>query len=224
MSAKTILFDAAKLCGADWNKPGNIELFNRAIEQAVRVAFDLPATAVPPSLAPPPVVAGGGRRASAACITLIHSFETCQLTTYRDPGSKNGLPITGGWGSTTDENGHPLQLGFTAPREYWDRLFLRDIAFFENGVTQRIGAAPTTQEQFDAFVSLAYNIGFGKGQKGEPGYVPGFGNSTLLRQHKAGDHEAAAAAFHSWRFNDGKEMAGLVRRRAAEAKLYRGQA
>jgi lysozyme len=43
----------------------------------------------------------------------------------------------------------------------------------------------------------------------------------VARKHKAGDHAGAAAAFALWNKSKGKVLAGLTRRRAAEAALYR---
>ncbi|MDV5822287.1 lysozyme [Sphingobium naphthae] len=94
-----------------------------------------------------------------------------------------------------------------------DQRFAEDIAAFGDSVSALIGSASTTQSQFDAMVSLAYNVGLGK-----------FGGSTLLKMHKAGDHDGAAAQFARWDKANGKVMAGLTRRREAEAKMYRGQA
>jgi len=153
-----------------------------------------------------------GLKPSPAGINLMHEFEGYRPTTYRDPGSSNGKPYTGGWGTTTDENGDPLPLGVTWPRERWEGLFQRDLEKFAAKVGALLDGAPTTQGQFDAMVSLAYNIGVGA-----------FEGSTVLRKHKAGDYAGAAAAFGMWVKNDGKTMPGLVRRRAAEAKLYRGE-
>ena len=47
------------------------------------------------------------------------------------------------------------------------------------------------------------------------------GRSTLLKLHKAGQFTAAAVEFGKWVNAGGKRMPGLVRRRAAEAALYR---
>lgn len=166
-------------------------------------------------------VAKDGMRLSQTGIDLVHSFEQFRPATYKDPGGANGLPITGGWGSTVDENGKPFRLGFTAPRDYWDRLFLRDIAGMEAAVNLLVGDAPTTQAQFDALVSFAYNVGpdIDDDDKAE-----GLGDSTLLKRHRVGDYAGAQAQFAAWNKNDGKVMAGLVRRRAAEAALYGGKA
>jgi len=41
-----------------------------------------------------------------------------------------------------------------------------------------------------------------------------------MRMHKDGDYAGAAAQFARWNKNDGNVLAGLTRRRAAEAALY----
>lgn len=150
----------------------------------------------------------GDRKTSPKGIALIHSFETCELTAYPDPGSADGNPWTIGWGST----GPGIARGVVWTQAQADDRFVADLGKFEGKVSAAIGAAPTTQSQFDAMVSLAYNIG-----------ADAFAGSTVCRRHKAGDYKGAADAFGMWVKNDGKVMKGLVRRRAAEAALYRGQ-
>ncbi|MFK4871685.1 lysozyme [Novosphingobium sp. ZW T3_23] len=140
-------------------------------------------------------------------IDLIHSFESLKLTSYKDPGSKNGLPITNGWGTTRDENGGPIPLGAVWDKAKADRLFARDLEKFEAEVSKAIGGTPTTQNQFDALVSFHYNTG-------------AIASSTLGKLHKAGDYAGAAAQFGRWINNDGKPLEGLKRRRAAERELY----
>lgn len=150
-----------------------------------------------------------GMAASREAIDLIHSFESLRLQAYRDPGSRDGLPITIGWGSTSDLQGRPIKLGDVWTREQADAKFAQDLAAFEAGVNRLLDGAPTTQNQFDALVSFAYNVG-----------LAALGGSSLLRFHKAGDYHAAKNAFASWKYSGGKVMPGLVRRRAAEAELY----
>ena len=180
------LFDAVRMVKGKPLTQGDVDLVNRAL-------------------------APGPRHADKRAIDLIHSFETLKLTSYKDPGSKNGLPITCGLGTTVDENGGPIPLGVTWTREKADRLFARDLAKAETAVERLVGAAPTTDGQFGALVSFAYNVNEGDG---------GLKTSTLLRKHMNGDYGGAKAEFARWRFNDGKELKGLVRRRAAEAELY----
>ena len=176
-------------------------VWGRNTAQAIASALGMTEAVTPP----------GGLLPSAKAIDLIHSFESLRLNSYRDPGSRNGLPITNGWGTTIDENGEPIPLGAVWTREKADRLFARDLARFSQKVAALLGSAPTTQNQFDALVSFAYNVGAGEG---------GLKTSTLLRKHMAGDYAGAKAEFARWNKNDGKVLNGLTKRRAAEAGLY----
>lgn len=155
-------------------------------------------------------IADEALRTSDRGIAIIHSFEGCKLTAYPDPGT-GGKPWTIGWGSTTDENGQPIPPGTVWTQERADSRFKAHLAKFEDGVHAALDGAPTTQNQFDALVSLSYNIG-----------TQALAESTLMRLHRLGQYDGAAEQFHKWVNAGGKRMAGLVRRRAAEAKLYRG--
>lgn len=144
---------------------------------------------------------------SANALSLIREFEGCRLTAYPDPGS-GGDPWTIGWGST----GPDIRRGVVWTQEQADRRLREHVAEFGEGVAKLLGAAPTTQNQFDALVSFAYNLGLGSLKE-----------STLLRRHKEGSYAGAALEFGRWNKASGKVMPGLTRRRAAEAKLYRGE-
>jgi GH24 family phage-related lysozyme (muramidase) len=177
-----------------------------AMDAGIDAAFGAPAAQPVPEARPEPAAPpSSGRRVSQKGIALVHSFEQCRLTAYPDPGSKDGHPWTIGWGST----GPGIQKGVSWTQEQADARFERDLAQFGAKVDALLGSSQTTQHQFDALVSLAYNIGVGALAK-----------STVLRKHKAGDHKGAAAAFLMWNKNDGKVMRGLTRRRLAEADLY----
>lgn len=149
-----------------------------------------------------------GQKVSRAGVDLIHSFEQFRANAYPDPGT-GGLPITIGWGSTTDEDGRPIKLGTVWTRERADARFEMDLAKFTAGVIEALDGAPVTQGQLDALTSLAYNIGLGN-----------LRSSTLLKLHRAGDYAGAQQQFARWNRAGGKVMAGLTRRRAAEAALY----
>lgn len=141
-------------------------------------------------------------------IELIHSFESYRATTYKDPGSASGLPITGGWGSTR-LNGKKLKLGVTLPKEVWDAQFERDLKYFEDAVNKYV-LVPINQNQFDALVSWVYNCGVGV-----------LTNSTAIRRLNNKDYKGAAEALQWYNKGaNGKVLAGLVRRRSAEAKLF----
>ncbi len=138
---------------------------------------------------------------------LMHEFEGCRLKAYPDPGSRDGHPWTIGWGAT----GPDIGPGTVWTQEQADARFLEDLGRFGAQVARLLGEAPTTAHQWAALVSFAYNVGAGDG---------GLKTSTLLRKHKAGDYEGAAKEFGRWNKNDGRVMAGLTRRRAAESALY----
>lgn len=145
---------------------------------------------------------------SKACADLVKQFEGCVLKAYPDPGS-GGDPWTIGVGAT----GPGISKGVVWTQQQADDRLMADLARFGRGVWNAIGEKETTQNRFDALVSFAFNVGLGN-----------LLSSTLLRKHVAGDYEGAAAQFIRWNRASGKVMAGLTRRRAAEAALYRGQA
>ncbi|MFT4056447.1 MAG: lysozyme [Novosphingobium sp.] len=128
-----------------------------------------------------------------------------RVQSYPDPAT-GGAPWTIGWGST----GPDVKRGTIWTREKAQQRFASHIEEeAAPAVRKGIGSAPTAQRQFDAMVSLAYNIG-----------VANFLKSTLLRKHVAGDYSGAQAQFAVWNKAAGKVMQGLTNRRADEAKLY----
>ncbi len=148
-------------------------------------------------------------------IALIKRFEGCArlrrdglVEAYPDPGT-GGEPWTIGWGAT----GLGLQLGeVIGPDTLWtqeqcDERLAEDLKRYARDVARAIGDAPTTQCQFDALVSFHYNTG-------------AIARATLTEKHKAMDYTGAAAEFARWNKAGGRVLKGLVRRRAAEAKLY----
>ncbi|WP_395443551.1 lysozyme [Caulobacter sp. UC70_42] len=143
---------------------------------------------------------------SAKIIDFIKGYEKCRLTSYLP--APNDVP-TIGWGST----GPDIKLGMTCTKAQADDRFAADLAKFSAGVSKLIGAAPTTQGQYDALVSFAYNVG-----------LEALKTSTLLRMHKDGECENARLQFARWNKQAGKVLNGLTKRRAGEAAIYRGDA
>lgn len=137
---------------------------------------------------------------------LIKSFEGLELRVYPDPAT-GGAPYTAGYGHT----GSDIKPGMKVTQAMADAWFDADVAKFESGVSALL-RVPTTQSQFDAMVSLAYNIGLGN-----------FGKSTLLKKHNAKCWSCAAGQFLVWNRAAGKVMNGLTRRRNAERAMYLGQ-
>ncbi len=156
-------------------------------------------------------------RVGPIALALMHHFEERRLTAYRCPAD---VP-TIGWGNTYYLDGSRVRMGDRIAAKHADALYAaileRD---FAAPVRAAIGNAPTTAAQFGAMVSLAYNIGMGP-RLWVPGLKKGFRQSEVLRLHRAGNHSAAASAFGSWVRAGGQVSNGLVRRRAAEAALYR---
>jgi GH24 family phage-related lysozyme (muramidase) len=148
---------------------------------------------------------------SDRCVKLIQQSEGCakrrpdgSFEAYPDPGS-GGDPWTIGWGST----GPDIKKGVVWSSQQCDERFQAHLAEFAEKVAGALGGAKTTQAQFDALVSFAYNVGVGN-----------LLSSTLLKKHKAGDFAGAALEFAKWNKAAGKVLPGLVKRRAAEAALY----
>ena len=86
-------------------------------------------------------------------------------------------------------------------------LLAADLKNWERSVNLRI-TAPLTQNQFDALVSLVFNVG------SKPLYL------TLGTKLNAGDYAGAADEFMKWCHAGGVEVAGLLRRREAERLLF----
>lgn len=136
--------------------------------------------------------------------SLIKPFEGCRLKAYPDPAT-GGDPWTIGWGAT----GPGIRKGVVWTQAQADGRLSADLVGYDAAVGKAVGAA--TDAQRAAMTSLAYNIG-----------VNAFASSTLAKLHKAGDYAGASAQFARWNKAAGKVMAGLARRRAAEAAMYRG--
>ncbi len=130
---------------------------------------------------------------------LIKQFEGCKLTAYLCPA---GNP-TIGYGRTTG-----VKLGQTITQAQADAWVVEEYDAFEARV-RRIVTVPLTPNQLGALVSFAYNVGTGA-----------LASSTLLRLLNAGDYKGTAAQFARWNKAGGKVLAGLTKRRAAEAALF----
>ena len=89
-----------------------------------------------------------------------------------------------------------------------DAEFVNDMAIFVAAVNNLVNV-PVNQDQFDALVSFAFNVG-----------ANNLRNSTLLKKLNAGDFAGAAQEFQRWNKAKGKVLPGLTRRRACEALLF----
>lgn len=143
-------------------------------------------------------------RASENGINLIKQFEGCRLTAYQD--SVGVWTIGYGWTQPID--GKPVAKGMTITQQKANHLLTEGVAQYENGVTNLVTVS-LNQNQFDALVDFAYNLG-----------VNALKGSTLLKKLNAGDYAGAANEFTKWNKAGGKELAGLTRRREAEKSLF----
>ena len=81
---------------------------------------------------------------------------------------------------------------------------LRDVQAFEGAIKQCV-RVPLSQGEYDAYVSLAYNIG-----------SRAFCNSTLVRELNDGNYTAACAQILRWDRFKGQQIRGLTLRRERE--------
>lgn len=137
-------------------------------------------------------------------LELIKNFEGRRLDAYYDIA---GI-LTIGYGST----GPHVRKGMRITEQEAEDLLLEDLKRFEEGVTDAVKVM-ITQNQFDALVSLSFNIGMGA-----------FRSSTALKRLNRNNYTGCAEAMTWWNKAtvDGqkREVAGLTRRREAEAVLF----
>ena len=141
-----------------------------------------------------------------AGIDMIKSFEGFRGTPYKCPA---GIP-TIGYGATFYPNGKKVTMTDAAiTEEQATELLAHMLVSFEKYVDSYC-VDTITQNQFDALVSFAYNLG--------PANLKA---STLLKKVNANPNdESIKLEFMKWVKAGGKTLKGLVRRREAEAELY----
>ena len=138
-------------------------------------------------------------------LELIKDFEGFSSTSYLCVAK---IP-TIGYGNTFYADGTKVKLGDQISKT--DALKLLEVIAnrdFADKIFPYI-KVKVTQNQFDAMVSLAYNIGVGN-----------FSKSTLLKKVNAGDFVGASEEFLRWNKAGGKELLGLTKRREREKQLF----
>lgn len=130
---------------------------------------------------------------------VLIAREGRRLLTYSD---SRGTP-TIGVGHTSAAGPPNVVYGMTITAEECDEIFARDILRFALPIVQHV-KVPLEDHQFDALVSLAYNIG-----------TTAFLASTLLKRLNASDYHAAAEAFLMW-----NKPVEIITRRAAEREQF----
>lgn len=145
-------------------------------------------------------------RTSSAGIELIKEFEGLRLKAYLCPAGV----WTVGYGHTSAAGEPRVTRDMAITADEAERILRSDLMKFEDAVDDMV-TAPITQNQFDALVSFAYNCGIGALKK-----------STLLKHVNAKRSDRVPAELMKWTRANGKELSGLVRRRRAEAAMWRG--
>jgi lysozyme len=130
-------------------------------------------------------------------LELLMGREGKRNAVYRD---SVGVP-TVGYGHT----GPDVVMGDTWSDVRIEEAFARDLQRFEDAINNSV-QKPLTQNQFDALVSFAYNVG-----------VRAFESSTMLRYISAGEMGAAALEFNRWHIPP-----EITSRRNAEREQFKG--
>ena len=138
-------------------------------------------------------------KTSIAGLALIEQFEGCRYVAYEDGA---GI-LTIGYGHTEG-----VSSGDVCTQEQARQWLASDVTTAEGAVNEYVSAS-LNQNQFDALVSFAYNVGAGN-----------LKHSTMLALVNAGELARAADEFLKWDNVAGKPSAGLVRRREAERALF----
>ena len=139
-------------------------------------------------------------------IDLIKKFEGCSLKPYRCPA---GIP-TIGFGSTYHIDGSKVRMTDKPISEKEAEELLKDtLVQFEEGVSKMV-TSKITQNQFNALVSFAYNLGLGS-----------LRGSTLLKKVNINQNDPTISdEFMKWIFAGKKQLKGLILRRTEESNIY----
>lgn len=138
-------------------------------------------------------------KSSDTLINAIKAFEGLRLTSYKCPAGVRTI----GYGHTKG-----VKPGQSITEAQADTLLRGDLLPCENYVNN-LGVCKS-QGQFDALVDFSLNLGTGA-----------LGRSTLLKYIRAGRNDTAIQTeFRKWVHSGKKQLPGLVKRRAWEAKRW----
>jgi lysozyme len=145
-------------------------------------------------------------KTGTAGIEMIKMFEGFRSAPYKCPA---GIP-TIGYGATFYPNGKKVTMADKAITEAEGTALLQSMLVSFEKYVDSYCRDDINQNQFDALVSFAYNLG--------PANLK---SSTLLKKVNANPQdETITAEFMKWVKAGGKTLRGLVRRREAESLLY----
>ena len=147
-------------------------------------------------------LAVGALAVSAAALVGIATHEG-----YRSEAYKDAVDIpTIGFGETAG-----VKMGDETTPERALVQLLESTEKHADAIRQCI-RVPLYQHEFDAYISLAYNIGTGA-----------FCRSTLVKKLNAKDYAGACEEIRRWNKAGGKVLPGLVKRREAEYRMCMGE-
>ena len=138
-------------------------------------------------------------KVSQECVDLVKFFEGFEAKAYLCPANV----WTIGYGRTKN-----VKEGDVVNKRQAERDLLEELEEFGNQVFFAV-QVPLEQNEFDALTSWTYNLGVGNLQ-----------SSTLLKKLNSGDKNSVPSEMLRWNKAAGKVLAGLTRRREAEAKLW----
>jgi lysozyme len=144
-------------------------------------------------------------------LDLIAEFEGLSLVPYYATAEEKSKGIvTIGYGNTFYPNGTKVKITDKAITKAQATEYLKHVADNFALKVDSLVTSNVTQNQFNALVSIAYNIGLGA-----------FKISTLLKKVNANPSDQTIKnEFLKWNKQAGKVLNGLTRRRTKEAELY----
>lgn len=129
-------------------------------------------------------------------LAIIQKYEGCRLKTYLCPAGV----LTIGYGHT----GSDVKSGMTITKAKALELLKKDISRFEKAVSKYDSVYHWNQNQFDALVSFAFNIG----------------SIDQLTNNGKRSISEISSKITAYDKANGKVLAGLTKRRAEEKKLF----
>lgn len=152
-------------------------------------------------------------KASDALKTFVKGKESLRLKAYPDPKT-GGAPWSNGYGSTRG-----VKEGDVWTEDFANQRFDEDLSLFE-GIVNNAVTVPVTQGQFDALVSIVYNVGPGSKYRDGIIRLKDGRPSTLLRKLNERDYANARAEFFRWVSPGSNVERGLRIRREQEVAQF----
>ena len=137
---------------------------------------------------------------------LIQEFEGLSLVPYKCQAGISTI----GYGATFYPSGKKVTMQDAPISLATSKWMLKETADKFAADVDKMIKANINQNQFNAIVSLAYNIG-----------LAGLAKSSLLKKVNVNPNDTTITnSFMIWNKAGGKVLNGLTKRRAIEAKLY----